>query len=136
MEGKVEFLEHTADLKIRFSAESLEDLLTLCARTLRDYLVGPLDAEGGEEVHTAVEGEDDVERFIRALNEILFLLQTRRFMIGAVRAQRAGHAWNLLFTGCKGIGREAATEIKAATYHQATFEEKPGGIEAVVVFDL
>ena len=136
MEGKVEFLEHTADLKIRFTAQTLEDLLTLCARTLRDYLVGPLDAEGEEEVHTTVEGDDALERFISALNEILFSLQTRRFMISTVRVQKAGQAWNMVFTGCKGMGRKAATEIKAATYHQATFEEKPGGIEAVVVFDL
>jgi SHS2 domain-containing protein len=136
MKGKAEFLEHTADLKIRFTAGTLDALLTLCGCTLRDYLYGPVDSEGGEEVHTTVEGDDDVERFIRSLNEILFSLQTRRLMICAVRVQKAGKAWNLLFTGSKGTGKGASTEIKAATYHQAAFADTPGGIEAVAVFDL
>ena len=136
MNATAKFLEHTADLKVRFTAESLDDLLTLCAHTLRDYLFGPLGAEGEEEVRTTVEGDDDVERFIRALNEILFSLQTRGLMIHGVRAQVAGSAWNLVLTGRKARGEKAVTEIKAATYHQAVFEENPGGIEAVVIFDL
>jgi SHS2 domain-containing protein len=135
MEGTFAILDHPADLRIRFRAGSLEGLLNAAAQALREYLYeGP--KEGPEsEVNSTADGTDDFGRFISALNEILFSLQTRRLLVRGVRVDRKGPVWDLILSGKKAM-TGAAREIKAATYHDGFMREGPDGWEAEVLFDV
>jgi SHS2 domain-containing protein len=135
MKGKAEFLEHTADLKVRFTAESLDDLLTTAALTLGEYLYGIKPSGEEKIIQTRVEGRNDTERLVVALNEALYLLQTKRFLIRHVTVAPSGIGWNLEFNG-RQTDLKPETEIKAATYHEARYREFKNMSEAVVVFDL
>ena len=135
MKGKAEFLEHTADLKIRFTAESLDELLTTAAWTLGEYLYGLKPMGGDKDLEVRVEGDSDAERLVASLNEMLYLLQSKRFLIVSVGARRDADAWRLSFSG-RTTDLKPETEIKAATYHQVRYREFKDMAEAVVVFDL
>lgn len=128
-------LDHPADLRIRFHAGSLEGVLRTAAKALREYLYED-PREGPEyEVHSTVDGTDDFGRFISALNELLFSLQTRKLLVRGVRVDRTEAVWDLVLHGKKALSG-AVREIKAATYHDGFIREGPEGWEAEVLFDV
>jgi len=131
----IEFLEHTADLRIRFQAPSLEKLLEIAARALGEYLYGPIEAGRDEEVRAVVEGSDDLSRFIAALNEILYLLQQRRLRVNEVFLKDEILGWKLTFLTEK-ARQTPSTEIKAATYNEAVLRREGEGWLAEITFDL
>ena len=135
MKPAVEFLEHTADLRLRLRAPTLEKLLETAARALGEYLYGPAVAGRDEEVRTVVEGSDDLERFIAALNEILHLLQQRRLRVREVFLKDESLGWKLTFLMEKTRGLPT-TEIKAATYNEAVLCREGEGWMAEITFDL
>jgi len=135
MGGTFAILDHPADLRIRFQAESLEGLFQVAAQALREYLYEH-SKEGPEcEVHSTADGTDDFGRFISALNELLFSLQTRRLLVRGIRIERRGGVWDLVLTGHKAISGPVR-EIKAATYHNGFLREAPEGWQAEVLFDI
>lgn len=134
-EPPVEFLEHTADLRIRFRGPTLEKLIESAAQALGEYLYGPHEAGRDEEVRLVVEGADDLERFIAALNEILHLLQQRRLRVREVFLGDATTGWKMTFL-TEGTVQPPSTEIKAATYNEAVLRREGEGWLAEITFDL
>lgn len=135
MTSAVEFLEHTADLRVRFRGPTLEKLLETAARALGEYLYGDPVPGRAEEVRTVVEGEDNLARLVAFLNEGLYLLQERRLKIREVFLVEGPRNWKLRFLAEETV-RQPSAEIKAATYNEAVLRREGDGWLAEVTFDL
>jgi SHS2 domain-containing protein len=131
------FLEHTADVRMRVTAASLEDLF-------RDALAGtmalldPRDAQPTQAVQRriALAAPDVTALLVDFLNGALLEAVTQRECYD-------GAAFQLLTqTGLDAAlsGRAVAAfgaEIKAVTYHEADVRRTPAGAwETLLVFDI
>lgn len=131
------FLEHTADVRVECTAETFECLLQEAAAAFYAVALRRRRDDHTAERQVHVNGETREELLVRWLQELLYLLETERFvasrfdvapgLAGAVSAHLHGY-------DCPPKDRE--TEIKAATYHGMDVRITPEGYAAEIIFDL
>ncbi len=137
--GTHRLLEHTADMGIEASGETLEELFAQAAYGLLEIIAGTPEALCREEKIVTVEGEDSEELLVNWLNEILYLFEIKRFFpldfeIEEVRGKRVlarvrGEAFDPQ-------RHPVEREVKAVTYHQLRLEKTDGLWQARVYVDL
>ena len=137
--GTHRLLEHTADMGIEASGETLEELFAQAAYGLLEIIAGNLEALCREEKIVTVEGEDSEELLVNWLNEILYLFEIKRFFpldfeIEEVRGKRVlarvrGEAFDPQ-------RHPVEREVKAVTYHQLLVEKTNGLWHARIYVDL
>ena len=132
-----EILEHTADVGVRATAETLEE-------TFEQATLGLLDISGtympgeGERVHIDVSANDIGGVLVDWLEEVLYLQDTRDAVIGSVRVDRVGDTEaSGVVTVAPRPGDIEGTAVKAITYHQLHVgRSDDGGWVAVVYVDI
>jgi SHS2 domain-containing protein len=137
--GTHRLLEHTADMGIEASGETLEELFAQAAYGLLEIIAGAPVALCREEKIVTVEGGDSEELLVNWLNEILYLFEIKRFFpldfeIEEVRENR-------LLARVRGEPFDpqrhpVEREVKAVTYHQLRLEKIDGLWQARVYVDL
>lgn len=137
--GTHRLLEHTADMGIEASGETLEELFAQAAYGLLDILSGTPEGLCREEMIVAVEGTDAEELLVNWLNEILYLFEIKGlfpfdFEIEEIRGNR-------LLARVRGEPFDPQRhlierEVKAVTYHQLRVEKTDGHWQAKVYVDL
>jgi SHS2 domain-containing protein len=137
--GTHRLLEHTADMGIEASGQTLEELFAQAAYGLMEIISGTPEALCREEKSVTVEGGDSEELLVNWLNEILYLFEIKRFFpldfeIEEVRENR-------LLARVRGEPFDpqrhpVEREVKAVTYHQLRIEKIDGLWHARVYVDL
>ena len=135
VERGFDYFEHTADVGIRAWGPTLEDAFAAAAEGLVAYMV---DVTGAREVGEAVvevEGESDERRLYRFLEEVLYVFETRRWVVTSARASLAG---DRLTATLKGEAYDAARhghvhEVKAITFHDLAVRRGPTPEVRVIV---
>jgi SHS2 domain-containing protein len=137
--GTHRLLEHTADMGIEASGETLEELFAQAAYGLLEIIAGTAEAHSREEKSVTVEGGDAEELLVNWLNEILYLFEIKRFFpldfeIEEVRGNR-------LLARVRGEPFDpqrhpVEREVKAVTYHQLRVEKTDGLWHARIYVDL
>lgn len=137
--GTHRLLEHTADMGIEASGETLEELFAEAAYGLLEIIAGAPELYSREERSVTVEGGDTEELLVHWLNEILYLFEIKRFFpldfeIEEVRGNR-------LRARVRGEPFDpqrhpVEREVKAVTYHQLRVEKTDGLWHARVYVDL
>jgi SHS2 domain-containing protein len=137
--GTHRLLEHTADMGIEASGETLEELFAEAAYGLLEIISGNPETRCREEKIVAVEGGDAEELLVNWLNEILYLFEIKRFFpqdfeIEEVRGNR-------LLARVRGEPFDpqrhpVEREVKAVTYHQLRVEKTNGLWHARIYVDL
>ena len=131
--------EHTSDLILEFRGRDLEELFGNAAAGMLGTIT-PLDGvapEVGERIR--LEAPDTGELLVSWLNELLFLLDSRGFLL--VEYEFEALDGRKLAARVRGgivdlSMREVGPEIKAATYHDLLLEKEDEGWRARVLFDL
>jgi SHS2 domain-containing protein len=131
-----EILEHTADIGLRARGATLEELFTNAASGLLEIL-GAAARDGSIEDEIALDAQDRAALLVYFLDELIYLVDGRGARIAdtSVRFEtptrlRAQVRWAPSDEPLDG------TELKAATFHQLSLEERDGGYEATVFFDV
>jgi len=131
-----EILEHTADIGLRARGGTLEELFQNATRGLLEIL-GAAGAAGSKEEEILVEADDRAALLVHFLDELIYLVDGRGARIAgtAVRFDgptrlRARVTWTPSEDALEG------TELKAATFHQLSLEERGSGYESTVFFDV
>ena len=131
-----EILEHTADIGLRVRGETPRKLFENAAAGLLEIL-GAAAGEGPIEEEIAVEADDVAAILVHFLDELIYLVDARGARVAAVAVRfdaptrlRARVSWTPSDEPLEG------TELKAATFHQLSMEERPDGYEATVFFDV
>ena len=134
-----EMVDHTADLGIVFSGESLSDLFAAAGAILADLMYDPEEVEEREVREVALEAASSEELLVKWLNELLYLREVGEFLWRTVEVE-AREATRLTATLRGEVfaeGRHAPRGgLKAATYHQLRISRERGAWKARVIFDV
>jgi len=141
--GTVEPFEHTADVGLLITGESLDDLFRTAAEGLFDTIVVNRDAvEAKVEEPVTLESDSAADLLVDWLNELIFRLETRHRLYNAFEI-----AVSETETGARLSGRivgeaidperhELDHEVKAVTRHEAELRRDGSTWTARVILDL
>jgi len=131
--------DHTADLGIEISGETLGDVYAGAALALSDLLTDISAVRESEERTVAVEGEDEADLLVNFLREVLYAWNGEGFLAKTCAVREISHG--RLTAVLRGEPHDPAQhlirrEIKAVTYHQASVRRTAEGWRGRVVFDV
>lgn len=134
-----EILSHAADLKIKASGETKEEVFSEMLRGMFESINPEFNFAGKEAEKTAqnimIKSANQVNMLVEFLNEALYLSDTlnEAYFVADFK-KLTDTELEATFHGQK--IKKFAKEIKAATYHGAKIEQKDGRWEAVVLLDI
>jgi len=121
MAGHCEIFDHTADVGLAGSGDSLGELLEVMAETMCDLICPRCGVAGDTERSIRVEAPDVEALTVDFLEAVLDVLQTRRLAVESVKVTSASETSaqaELRVTELDPRRHEILTEIKAVTYHE------------------
>ncbi|HTG35593.1 MAG TPA: archease [Thermoanaerobaculia bacterium] len=133
------WLDHTSEVQLQVEAESLAGLAAEAGRALGLLLLReghdvPVRPEGPAR-KIQVESVDREALLVDWLNEILFLAEVERWV--AVEFDILEISSVHLKASALGVPvEESPALVKAATFHGLAVEERAGGLQAEVIFDV
>jgi len=134
---KFKFFKHTADAKFQAYGKTMEEAFSNAAQAMFSILVDyrKIKPEFSEEIE--VEGRDNEALLYSFLEELLFLLDTKGFLLREVKKMKIRDG-KLVATLSGDIHLDQYTisgDIKAVTYNEMFVKEKDG-VTVQVVVDL
>ena len=134
MSGVIEVLSHTADVRLRVTAPSLEELFAEGVRGL----AAQLDAQrtfGEVRRGIVLESADRTALLVDFLNEVLAFSFVDRAVFDRVQIRRLTE--NAIDAEIIGERATFGDEVKAVTYHDAEVKRLPDGAwRTILVFDI
>ena len=133
------FLPHTADIKVRLEAETLEALLVEAAEVMRGLLAGTSPVEPREDRLLELKCSDSTELFLSYLKELLYQFAAHGFLVAAVEIERLSPTGVVARVRGESLDperHEHQPEVKAVTRHDLVVEQRQGRWLAEVVFDV
>jgi SHS2 domain-containing protein len=133
------FLPDTADIKVAFEAETVDELLVEATVVMRGLLAGESPVQGREEREVAISGVDATETFLGFLRELLYEFSTDGFLPVTLAVDYAseteirGRVAGERFDPTR---HETQPEVKAVTRHHLQVERRGDSWHAEVVFDV
>lgn len=137
MKGHHHYEEHTGEVRLELRAPSLEELFVEAGRALAELMIGDLAATPapGPEQRVRVRAADRAALLVEWLNELIFLSETSKQVFTRFRIERLGVGE--LEAVVAGVAPEGLrTQVKAATYHGLTLENRGGTWRASLVLDV
>lgn len=131
-----ELIHHTADVRVRVTAASLEDLFRDAVKGMYAVMRGA--PHGGERVTRTIdvdESADTTSLLVDFLNEVLNRAQIGRELFEAVTFTRFD-ATSLTAELHGSRPAEFEEDVKAVTYHEADVRNVNGAWTTMLVFDL
>ncbi len=130
------WVDHTAEVQIQVGAESLAGLLAEAGKALGALLLRGRAAEPSGEARTIeVSSVDREALLVDWLNEIIFRAEVERWI--AVEFDLLEASETQLKASARGVPvDEPPALVKAATFHGLAVEERDGGLQAEVIFDV
>jgi len=130
------WVDHTSEVQLQVGAESLGGLAAEAGRALGLLLLRGAAAEpAGPPRELAVSSADREALLVDWLNEILFVAETELWVPVEFELREASPI--RLRGVVRGVPVEDAPSIvKAATLHGLQVEEREGGLQAEVIFDV
>ena len=130
------WVDHTAEVQLQIGAESLAGLAAEAGRALGLFLLRGGPSEPAGEARTIeVLSVDREALLVDWLNEILFLAEVERWV--AVEFDILETSSERLKASARGVPvEEPPALVKAATFHGLAVEERDGGLQAEVIFDV
>ena len=136
-----EVFEHTADVGLRITADSLEKLFSEAGRGVASLIIeNPEAIEPRQTVRIEIESEDLVGLFVDWLRELIYRFETEHLLLSEFRIELSDDRRHLR-AECRGETADWSrhlpdNELKAVTYHGLKVEQTPDGWEAEVIFDI
>ncbi len=134
-----ETFDHTADIGLRVSAATLEELFVDAARGLTSLLVENVDDVQPTQTETIQLAGSKVDYLLFDwLNELLFRFETRqllcaefdvRFSDQVLEATVRGETWDR-------SRHRLAHEVKAITYHGLSVQQTASGWQTELILDI
>lgn len=138
---KYRILEHTADGKFQAFGATLEEAFGNAALAVASLMWDWRKIEAYISYPVGVEGHDLKQLLVRFLGEIIFLFETRSFLLGSVEELKISARAGRLGLRARFLGDSVSDRyelhggVKAVTYHDMKIEKKAGQgyvIQAVV----
>ena len=136
---KYRFFRHTADAKFQAFGKTLEETFGHAALAVASLMWDWDKIVGCIEITVTNEGKDLEQLLVGFLEEILYLLDTRNFVLGSVQdisLEKKDGDWSLyaLFRGdWRTEEHEIFGNVKAITYNEIVISDRPPFMVQVVV---
>jgi protein archease len=134
-----ETFDHTADIGLVARGRTMAELLTHAAEGLVDLMVDPRGLRADTPIEVSVSAPDRESLVVSWLNELLYLLDTRRFLPREYRIREVSDTSLRAELAGDTIDPRRHTlrrMVKAATYHGLQLTHTDGQLEARVILDL
>ena len=124
------FFHHTADAKFQAFGQTLEETFAHAALAVASLMWDWEKIAENIDIPVMVEGKDLEQLLVNFLEEILYLLDTRHFLLGSVDhvfLERKDGTWSLhsLFRGDINAGDyEIYGDVKAITYNEIVINDR------------
>lgn len=138
-EAGYRFVNHTADALAECTAPTFPDLLLAASSAFYALACGGARTGGDVKRAVTLSCPSREEALVRWLQELIFLLETERFVAAQADfaiSESGGITLHAHMTGYACAPGDIEVEVKAATYHGLSVAEADGQWSARVVFDL
>ena len=130
-----EILQHTADVRLRVTASSLEELFADALRALMAVMHGEPSPGGEERDHVALDSVDVTALLVDFLNDALVRAHVRRRnFTGASFASLTETRLAATLTSVPASSFDE--DVKAVTYHEAEVRRSGSGWTTMLVLDI
>ena len=137
------FIEHTADIAVEVSANTLEELFTISCHAWRDTALDSVDTSSTDEQIICVKAESCEALLIKFLSELNFLLYTKKWVFNSISRLEIKKENSSLILNSEILGENydetihyLKEEIKAVTFHQMKIEKHEDIFKTLIVFDI
>jgi SHS2 domain-containing protein len=133
-----EYLPHPADAKFRARGKTLEEAFANSARALAGLMWDCRGIEASTEISVEVDGRDREQLLVKFLSEILYLLDTRGFLLCSfgdlsIDEKQVCRLQAVFRGGEISSGTEIFGSVKAVTYSELKIERTESGEWAIEV---
>jgi len=136
MTGRVDILEHTADVGFRAAGGSFEEALDAAVRGLATIEVGDPLPEPTSERTATFEGDDDEALVVALLEECLYLVDAEQWLAcGAAVRCGDDRRCEAVLQGAD-LPEDAELHVKAITWHGLSVERSDGETVITVFLDI
>src|SRR5687768_7064928 len=130
-----ELIYHTADVRLRVSSDTLENLFRDAVRGMYAVMRGEVSSAAVSRVITVDDSADTTSLLVDFLNEVLNRAQIGREIFEEIRFTRF-EALSLTAELTGTAPAEFEEDVKAVTYHEAEVRRQVDGWTTMLVFDL
>jgi SHS2 domain-containing protein len=137
--SKFRYLKHTADAKFQAFGDSLESAFVNAAAALVSLMWNPAEVTDAIRHSVRVSGRDEKQLLLSYLEEILFLLDSRGFLLHTVEDLKIAYSaqgceLQAVFIGDdRRAGYEIFGDVKAITYNDMKVRSRGRPMVQVVV---
>jgi len=133
-----EILEHTADIGIKITCNSLTEIFWKAIHATADLLSGGIEIQPVIERGFSAEEENMETALVSVLEEIIYFFEKELFLpsVCSVNIENDQYQINLKGNIVSAEDIKNGTEIKAVTYHQLEIKEVDGQYQATIIFDI
>lgn len=138
-EERFRFLEHTADAKFQAFGPTLEEAFANAALATASLMWDTASIQKSTRVPVRVQGLDHEQLLVHFLEEILYLVETRFFLVASVEdvgieKDAIGYTLEAVFWGDTNSNKyETHGEVKAITYNEMEIQKNDRYTIQVVV---
>ena len=140
--GSYEYLDHTADLKVKAFGKDIEDAFHGAAIGTFNFLVDTKIIQSLEHREIKVEAKDKESLLYDYLEQLLILLDTEGFLLHTIeniKIEKTDKGFKLSAEADGDLadrGYETKGNIKSATYSDMEIKEGEGYTELIFVLDI
>lgn len=133
-----EILEHTADIGIKITGNSITEIFWKAIHATADLLSGGIEIQPVIERGFSAEEENMKTALVSILEEIIYFFEKELFLpsVCSVNIENDLYKINLKGNFVTAEDIKNGTEIKAVTYHQLEIKEVGDEYQATVIFDI
>jgi SHS2 domain-containing protein len=141
MSGTYNFIDHTADIAVKVTADSLEELFTAAADALLESSVEEISFRNNEKKRINLNEYSAEELLVSFLNELNFFFLSGKWLLNKIeniKIEEYENIWQLKSEciGSKEVEYSPKDEIKAVTFHQMEIKNINGVYETIIIFDI
>ena len=140
---KFDEIEHTADVGICASGDTMKELMANLAFGMLHIITGDIEVEASRKRSLFIESPSLVEMIVDWLSEINYLITVNHFLVTGIEIinldqNREHYGITAELYGKDGTKAELCIkkEIKAVTYHQLMCEKRDDEYIGRVIFDI
>jgi SHS2 domain-containing protein len=134
---KFKFLEHTADIKFQAFGKNVEEVFENSSLALKETICGKLKIKKEKEKVIKAEGKDFESLLYNFLEEIIYLLDAKGFLISKVKEiEIKNFKLKAIIVGDKSSNYKFTNNVKAVTYNEMFVKKKGKKWISQVVIDV
>lgn len=133
-----EIFDHTADIGIKISGNSIHEILEKAILATADLLSGGIEITQRINKILTIEEEDINTVLVCVLEEIIYFFESQLFLPSECSIKIENNQYEIVLKGSIVSTEDVkeGTELKAVTYHKLGIEKADDKYQATVIFDV